>query len=536
MANSNQFDDDHEIVKYILLFLVVRLLLACYMNRRLKPRTKLPPSPLRLPFLGHLYLLGPLLHQSFQYLSKKYGPLVHLHLGTLGPVVLASSPSMAKEFLKTHELNFASRPRLLGSEYTGGSPGFTFTPYGPYWKFVKKICVTELFSNKKLNYFSKIRCEEVQFFLVSLLEKSRLHEPVDMDVALTALTNNIICRMAMSTRCSSSTNEAEECRKIVEELILVAGKLNLVHILGVFGSFDLFGYGKRLGEVNERYMVMAERIMKTHEEKRRDHQAGGWNDQEDEDDLMDILLKISEDDKAEMKLSRHDIKAFLQDIFAAGTETSSVALQWALAELINNPHVFKKARDEIESVVGTSRLVQESDIPDLPYIQAIVKETLRLHPSAPVILRECNRDCTIAGYDILEKTKIFVNIWAIARDPKYWDNPLEFRPERFLKHDGIGSTPTLVDVNHLQFQLQPFGNGRRSCPGAPLALHVMHVTIASMIQCFDWKIINTHEPDVGKQVGLVDMKEKPGFTLRMATPMQCIPLKHCAPFDLDASN
>ncbi|KAF9597323.1 hypothetical protein IFM89_017226 [Coptis chinensis] len=515
---------------YILLLIISRFLLTRYRNHLVKS-VNLPPSPIALPLLGHLYLLGPLLHQSFQNLSNKFGPLIHLQLGSLGPVVVASSPSMAREFLKTQELNFASRPRLLGSEYTGeGSSGFTFTPYGPYWKFMKKLCITELFSTKKLNYFSTIRHEEIRFFLISLLEKSKLDEPIDMEVALTALTNNIICRMAMSTRCSGSTNEAEECREIVKELIVVAGKLNLVHILGIFGSFDLFGYGKRLGEVHRRYMVMVERIMKDHEEKRKDHHRGAWECNE-EDDLMDILMKISEDDKAEMQLSRDDIKAFLQwpvantflklyqDIFAAGTETSSVALQWALAELINNPHVFKKAREEIESVVGTDKLVQESDIPNLPYIQAIVKETLRLHPTAPVILRECNKDCNIEGYDILNKTKIFINIWAIGRDPKYWENPLEFKPERFLNQEAF------VDGKGVQFQLLPFGSGRRSCPGEPLALHVMHVTVASMVQCFDWRISGS----IGKQAG-VDMKERPGFTLRMASPLQCIPRSHCAPF------
>lgn len=433
---------------------------------------------------------------------------------------------MAKEFLKTQELNFASRPRLLGSEYTGeGSSGFTFTPYGPYWKFVKKLCMTELFSTKKLNFFSKIREEEIRSLLAMLLEKAKLHEPIDMEIALTALTNNIICRMAMSTRCSADENEAEECRKIVEELIIVAGKLNLVHILGIFRNFDLFGYGKRLGEIHRRYMVMVERIMKGHEERRKGVQASS-SEGYDNDDLMDILMKISEDENAEIKLSRNDIKAFLQDIFAAGTETTSVALQWTLAELIKNPRVFKKAREEIESVVGASKLLEESDIPNLPYIQAIVKETLRLHPTAPVILRECNKDCEIGGYDILNKTKIFINIWAIGRDPIYWEDPLEFKPERFFKEVGSAS-PSLIDVNGLQFQLLPFGSGRRSCPGIQLALHVLHVTVASMVQCFDWKVCGSDM----KQTK-VDMKERPGFTLRMATPLHCIPIIHCTPFDL----
>lgn len=213
-----------------------------------------------------------------------------------------------------------------------------------------------------------------------------------------------------------------------------------------------------------------------------------------------------------------------QDIFAAGTETSSVAMQWAIAELINHPTVFEKARKEIDSVVGNSRLIKESDIPNLPYLQAIVKETLRLHPTAPIILRECNEDCNIEGFDILNKTKIFINIWAIGRDPTYWESPDEFRPERFLNLDGCN--PSVVDLKGLHFQLLPFGSGRRSCPGAPLALPVMHATIGAMIQCFNWRCNGGDEKHTSP-----NMKEKPGFTLRMAQPLYCTPIPHCIPFD-----
>lgn len=328
--NSGHYLGMEFYIFFILLWLISFLLIRSWLARFAKHANpvNLPPSPPAWPILGHLYLLGPLLHQSLQVLSKRFGPLIHLRLGSLGPVVVVSSPPFAKEFLKTHELNFASRPRLLGSEYTGeGSSGFTFTPYGPYWKFVKKLCITKLFSPKKLSKFSRIREEEIMWFLRSLLEKSRVGELADIEALITALTNNIICRMAMSTRCSGSMNEAEECRKVVQELIEVAGKLNLVNLLGIFGSFDLFGYGKRLGAAHGRYMVMVERIMKAHEEKISE--IGGEDDNEEED-LMDILLKISQDDTAEMKLSRDDIKAFLQVrtnyLLFATTTTSALPL------------------------------------------------------------------------------------------------------------------------------------------------------------------------------------------------------------------
>lgn len=195
-------------------------------------------------------------------------------------------------------------------------------------------------------------------------------------------------------------------------------------------------------------------------------------------------------------------------------------MEWSLAELINNLEIMNTAREEIDIVVGKTRLVEESDIPNLPYIQAIVKETLRLHPAAPVILRESSQNCVVNGYDIKKDTRVFINSWAIGRDPNYWENPLEFRPERFLG--------TQENVRGQNFNLLPFGSGRRVCPGASLALQVIHTSLAAMIQCFDWKAIAVD----GKQVDIVDMEEGQGLALVRANPLICaaVPRLHPFPF------
>lgn len=168
----------------------------------------------------------------------------------------------------------------------------------------------------------------------------------------------------------------------------------------------------------------------------------------------------------------------MQDIFAAGTEASATTIEWALAELINHPNIMKKARQELHKVVGKTRHVEESDIPHLPYLQAIVKETLRLH-SSPLIVRESTESCTINGYEIPPKTQLFVNVWAIGRDLNHWKNPLEFEPERFM-----GNKLKSGDLRGQNFELLPFGSGRRSCPGTTLALLMVQTTLACMVQCF----------------------------------------------------
>lgn len=205
-------------------------------------------------------------------------------------------------------------------------------------------------------------------------------------------------------------------------------------------------------------------------------------------------------------------------MFGAGTDTSSVTIEWALSELINHPNVMAKAREEIDSIVGNNRLVRESDIVNLPYLQAIVKETLRLHPTGPMIVRESTEDCTINGYDIPAKTRLFVNVWAINRDPKHWEDPLEFMPERFWK--------STLDVRGQSFQFLPFGSGRRSCPGTSLALQVVHATLAAVIQCFDWKVGD----GAAGTGGTVEMEEGPGISLPRAKPLVCVPSSRLRPF------
>lgn len=200
----------------------------------------------------------------------------------------------------------------------------------------------------------------------------------------------------------------------------------------------------------------------------------------------------------------------------AGTDTSALTIEWALSELINNPLVMDKARQEINDVVGNNRIVEESDLINLPYLQALVKETLRIHPTGPLIVRESSENCSILGYEIQAKTQLFVNVWAIGRDPNHWANPLEFRPERFISEVGN------LDVRGQHFHLLPFGSGRRGCPGTSLALQVVQTNLAVMIQCFEWKI-------KGGSV-IVDMEEKPGLTLSRAHPLICVPVLRFDPF------
>ncbi|KAG4913028.1 hypothetical protein JHK82_053612 [Glycine max] len=484
----------------LLIFPILFKSLVTRSTKKFRP----PPSPPTLPIIGHLHLVGSVIPKSFQALARLYGPLIQLRLGA-STCVVVSNDQVAKEVMKTNDLNFCYRPHFGSSEYFlyKGSD-FITAPYGPYWRFIKKLCMTQLLSSSQLGRFVHVREQEINKLLKSVLVCSSEGRVIDLSFELTSLTNNILCRMAMSTSCLDRVHDAAEILDLVREFLHAGAKLSMGEVLGPLGKFDLFGYGKKLVKIVGKFDQVLERIMEEHEEKNTEVRRGETGD------MMDIMLQVYKDPNAEVRLTRNHIKAFFLDIFLAGTETSSAALQWAMAEMMNKEGVLKRVKEEIDEVVGTNRLVSESDITNLRYLQAVVKEVLRLHPTAPLAIRESAENCSINGYDIKGQTRTLINVYAIMRDPEAWPNPEEFMPERFL--DGI---------NAADFSYLPFGFGRRGCPGSSLALTLIQVTLASLIQCFQWNI---------KAGEKLCMEEASSFSTGLAKPLLCYPITRFNPF------
>ncbi|XP_059281633.1 cytochrome P450 93A3-like [Lycium ferocissimum] len=434
---------------------------------------------------------------------------------------------MAKEVLKTHQ-TFLNRPQTSVVDYlTYGSQDFSFAPYGLYWKFMKNICMNELLGARTLDMLLPVRRDEIKCFIELLLQKAKIGEAIDIEAELLRVSNNVISRMIMSERCSEDNREAGSIRKLVHDIAELTGKFNLSDYIWFCKNLDLQGFGKRTKDVHKRFDKMMERIINEHEETRRKRNSQSKDGGETVviKDLLDILLDISEDECSEMKLTRENIKAFILNMFLAGTDNAAITVEWALVELINHPNIMQKAVQEIDFVIGKNRLVEESDISNLPYLQAIVRETLRLNPAGPMIVRQSTEDCCIGGYHVAKNTRLIVNTWAINRDPEYWKNPLEFIPERFLTQVGEGNAKSQLDVRGQHYHFLPFGTGRRGCPGISLALQVVQTSLAAMIQCFEWKV---H----GGVVGKVDMDEAPGIVLPIPRvhPLVCIPVTRLNPF------
>ncbi|CAH8265670.1 unnamed protein product [Arabidopsis lyrata] len=476
--------------------------------------TKLPQSPPALPFIGHLHLIGKVLPVSFQSLAHKYGPLMEIRLGASKCVVVSSS-SVAREIFKEQELNFSSRPEFGSAEYFKyrGSR-FVLAQYGDYWRFMKKLCMTKLLAVPQLEKFADIREEEKLKLIESVANCCGEGLPCDLSSQFIKYTNNVICRMAMSTRCSGTDNEAEEIRELVKKSLELAGKISVGDVLGPLKVLDFSGNGKKLEAVMEKYDLLVERIMKEREAEAKKKDGT-------RKDILDILLDTYRDPTAEMKITRNDMKSFLLDVFMAGTDTSAAAMQWAMGQLINHPQAFNKLREEINTVVGSKRLVKESDVPNLPYLRAVLRETLRLHPSAPLIIRECAEDCQVNGCLVKSKTRVLVNVYAIMRDSELWTDADRFIAERFLESSEEKIGEHQMEFKGQNFRYLPFGSGRRGCPGASLAMNVMHIGVGSLVQRFDWKSVDGQK---------VDLSQGSGFSAEMARPLVCNPVDHFKTF------
>nr|ADC34701.1 flavonoid 3' hydroxylase [Actinidia chinensis] len=452
------------------------LLLSAHLRRRRK--LNLPPGPKPWPIIGNLNLIGSLPHRSLHDLSQQYGPIMHLRFGSF-PVVVGSSVAAAKTFLKTMDVTFASRPKTAAGKHTTYNySDITWSPYGAYWRQARKMCLTELFSTKRLESYEYIRIEEMRSLIKEIYQSAGT--PIMIKDNLSTVSLNVISRMVLGRRyldaSESSVVTPEDFKKMLDELFLLNGVFNIGDSIPWIDFLDLQGNVKRMKVVAKKFDKFLEHVLDEHNEKRREEGVGFVAK-----DMVDVLLQLADDPNLDIKLERHGVKAFTQDLLAGGTESSAVTVEWAISELLKKPKIFKMATEELDRVIGKSRWVEEKDIPNLPYIEAIVKETMRMHPVAPMLVPRLTReDCQVDGYDIQEGTRVLVNVWTIGRDPELWDEPNEFCPERF-----IGKS---IDVKGQDFELLPFGSGRRMCPGYSLGLKVIQASLANLLHGFTWNL------------------------------------------------
>ncbi|KAJ1262325.1 hypothetical protein BS78_09G098000 [Paspalum vaginatum] len=512
----------NDAVMFVTLGLVLVVTVSAVVRRR---GGKLPPSPPALPLIGHLHLLSPPPHQAFHRLVTRYGPLVHLRLGPSNQGVVVGSAEAARDLLKLEasipQRTHSSVTRLLAYD----SAGFAFAPYGAQWRFMKRLCMSELLGPRTLDLLRPVRDGELAALLREAADAAGRGGTVDLSRCLIAMANNAIMRMTASSLPDHLTETARHCAKEVTELV---GSFNVADYIALLRPFDLQGLGRRSHEVHAKFDALLEILIGKKEEARRSPSAP----RKEAKDLLDILMDAAEDEKAEVKLNRENIKAFVLDIFTAGSDTTATTVEWMLAELINHPACLKKLRAELDAMIGRSRLVGEEDVARLPYLQAVLKETLRLHPPAVFAVRETIETVHVRGYTIPPNTTMFFSIYSVGRDPAYWENPLEFDPERFMP----GGANEGVEVNVQNMQLMPFGGGRRACPGMGYAVQVVPAFLAALVQCFDWEVpLQKGQEAAGGKAPQLNMDEKQGLVSARRQPLVLIPTPRIHPIPMPSS-
>ncbi|CAI9101620.1 OLC1v1038988C1 [Oldenlandia corymbosa var. corymbosa] len=397
---------------YFLIWLCIYVLTS---NLRSTKSVKLTPGPSQFPIIGNLHQISKKPHQSFAKLSKLYGPLMSVRLGSKLTVVV-SSAEIAREVLQTHDQICSARSIPNAAQSLDHHKfSMVWLPASIQWRNMRKICREKIFSTWRLDANQVLRQEklkEMRDYVNSCSSGSG--KAVDIGEAVFTTSLNLVSRSFFSIDFASyDTSSSLELKELVWSVMRSVGTPNLSDYFPLLRSADPQGIRRNTKSLFQRFFdifdgLINERIL-----------VRGAASETKKIDLLEALL--DENIKNESEFSINVLKHLLLDLFVAGIDTTSGTVEWAMAELLCNPETIEKAREELKRVIGGKGLVQESDISRLPYLQAIVKETFRLHPTAPLLVpHKSSEDVEINGYTIPKDTQILVNVYAIGRDERIW--------------------------------------------------------------------------------------------------------------------
>lgn len=482
-----------------LIFLIsVQYLLGLY------ARAKLPPGPIGLPLFGSLLQIGAKPHKSLAKLAKQYGPLITVQLGSVTNVVV-SSAEMAKEIFQKHDADFSGKsvPDAVAGGLRNHDVAMPWISAGDQWRTLRKALSIYLLNPKKLDRLQELRLKVVTQMVEHVKEISKRGQVVDIGkLAFTTALNQ------MSNTCFSvdvahfSSNQDENgFHYAVNTVMEVDGKVNFADFFPLIKKFDPQGIRKDakaaygwLDQLCEKFILQRLR----HRESNLPPHG----------DLLDSFLDFRQENPVDFDVKQ--IKVLLMDLFIAGTDTNSSTIEWAMTELMIHSNIMQKLRKEIDERIKEKAHLEEADILELPYLQSVLKETMRLHLVVPLLLpHKTETNVKLNGYTIPKNTRVIFNVWAIARDSVSWENPNTFTPERFLGSE--------IDYKGRYFSFLPFGSGRRICPGIRLAERVMSLMLVSLVAHFDWKLPDNMLPEE------LDLDDTFGVTSQKAIPLLLVP-------------
>ncbi|CAI9102006.1 OLC1v1000189C2 [Oldenlandia corymbosa var. corymbosa] len=469
----------------LLLLPVFIFLILQRKNHTKNPSKKVIPGPPGLPLIGNLHQFdNSAPHKYLWKLSQKYGEVLSLKLGSL-PVVVFSSARMAEEVMKNHDMVFCSRPPMVGfRKMSYNSSDIALAPYNEEWKEMRKLCVAHLLSIKRVQSFRPVREDELSRMIGKISREASELRLTNLSETIMTFASTMICRIAFGKRYDEKDHQRRRFNYLLREAQAVFALFYFSDFFPRIGWLDHYtGTFSRLEKIFKELDAFYEELIDEHMDRKTRPKSM-------EGDIIDIMLELRQGNSSSspVQLTMDHIKAMLMNVFFAGTDTSAGTITWAMTMLMKNPNVMQKAQAEIrEVIVGKHEKklsIDEDDLEKLPYVKAIVKETLRLYSPVPLLLpRYTMENCTIDGYEIPRNTLVYVNGWAIARDPKYYENPHEFFPDRFLEGKNHK-----IDITGQEFELIPFGSGRRICPGSSMGLLTVELTLANLLHSFNWEL------------------------------------------------
>ncbi|CAI0413605.1 unnamed protein product [Linum tenue] len=463
-----------------------------------------PPGPRGLPMVGYLpFLRSDSLHRQFADLAEAHGPIYKLKAANK-PMIVVSSPALAKEVIQAHKSTFSTRlAPVVAKIFSYDGNEVAMLPYGPDWAAMRKVLAREVISNQALDACRALR----EGAVLAGIREIRAGEPTGVFEA--AFKMVVDSTLAMLWGGGGSESEgggapifAAEYRQAIGEMTVLLGRPNVSDAFPLLTRFDLQGIQGQATKLAKRFDCIITSVIERRLKDLEGKEGMVFKD------LLQILLQVQGRADATGRLlsdSFLHFKGLVLDVASGGSDPATTLIEWAMTELLNDEKVMTKVVQELDQVVGPNNVVEEHHLKELNYLNAVVKETCRLHVG--IMARLASQPCTVAGYAVPKGATVFINTWAIHRDPEFWADPLQFKPERFL--DGGGDGPRLTFVGS-SFQFLPFGSGERMCVGYNLAERLMNHVLASMLHSFEWKLpAGEEKPDFSDKFGPFVKKEKP---------------------------
>ncbi|KAL3374096.1 hypothetical protein AABB24_005859 [Solanum stoloniferum] len=481
--------------------------LVFFITANSKSKKKLPPGPYIFPVIGSLLWSTAKLEPTLRVLKAKYGPLITLNIGSR-PTIYIGSHSLAYQALVQQGSVFSDRPTAESSNQRIISSA----PYGPIWRLLRRNLTSEILHPSRFKSYSKAR----SWVLGILLQQIR-HAQVDSVKLIDHFQYAMFCLLVLM--CFGDKLEEPQIKQIENmQNNLVLGFRRYKHILKFFPRVGKIIFRNRWKELIELQREQRNIIIPLIEARRRAKEQKTEHGDELVVAYVDTLLNL-ELPEEKRNLNVGEIVALCSEFLSAGADTTSTALQWIMANLVKNPSIQEKLYREIASVVGEKQskfstdeeAVKEEDLQKIPYLKAVILEGLRRNPPGHFVLpHTATEEVELNGYVIPKDTTINFMVGEMGLDPNVWEDPMEFRPERFLM-EGSDKGVDFDITGSKDIKMMPFGAGRRMCPAFALAMFHLEYFVANLIWHFQWNPVEGDD---------VDLSEKQEFATVMKNPLR----------------